>query len=306
MTAKAVRIAFAVAALALPAAGRAAAQGAPGAAPAERAPAATLDPALLERGRYLVEVVAFCGACHTTRGPQGELVAGMEQAGGRIFEERGFRAVAPNITPDMETGIGRWTDAQIADAIRNGRRPDGSLIGPPMPVESYRGIADRDLAAMVAYLRTVPPVRHAVAERSRYPFALAPHGAPVTSVPAPPGDDTVRRGEYIAVALAHCMDCHSGQISEGRRDPARTGATGLLLEGPWGVVVARNISSHPELGLGRWTDEQIIGAITRGVSADGRRLAPPMGGRAPVWARIAPADLRDLVAYIRALPPQDP
>lgn len=264
------------------------------------------DASRLERGRYLVEVVAFCGACHTTRGPQGQLVAGMEQAGGRVFEERGLRAVAPNITQDPETGIGRWTDAQIAEAIRNGRRPDGSLIGPPMPVESYRGISDRDLAAMVAYLRTVPPVRHAVTERSHYPFALAPFGPPVTSVPAPPTGDAVQRGAYIAVALAHCMDCHSGQISEGRRDPARAGATGLVLEGPWGAVVARNISSHPELGIGRWSDEQILGAITRGVSADGRRLEAPMGGRSPVWARIAPADLRDLIAYLRALPPQDP
>ncbi|WP_439580143.1 hypothetical protein, partial [Elioraea sp.] len=103
------------------------------------------DAVLLERGRYLVETAAFCGACHTTRAPNGALVPGMELAGGRVFVERGFRAVAPNITMDEETGIGRWTDVQIADAIHNGRRPDGSLIGPPMPVESYRGISDRDL-----------------------------------------------------------------------------------------------------------------------------------------------------------------
>lgn len=267
---------------------------------------AAADPALLERGRYLVEIVAFCGACHATRGPQGQLIAGMDLAGGRIFEERGFRAVAPNITQDPDTGIGRWTDAQIAEAIRNGRRPDGSLIGPSMPVESYRGISDRDLAAMVAYLRTVPAVRHAVTERSRYPFALTPHGPQVTSVPEPPAGDPVKRGEYLAVNLAHCMDCHSGQLPEGRRDPTRSGATGLALEGPWGVVVARNISAHPDLGVGRWTDAQILGAITRGVSADGRPLAPPMGGRAPVWARIADGDLRDILAYVRSLPPQDP
>jgi mono/diheme cytochrome c family protein len=262
--------------------------------------------ALLERGRYLVDVVGFCGACHTTRGPQGQLLPGMEQAGGRVFEERGFRAVAPNITQDPETGIGRWTDAQIADAIRNGRRPDGSLIGPPMPVESYRGISDGDLAAMVAYLRTVPPVRHAVTERSRYPFSLTPHGPPVVSVADPPSNDPVKRGEYLAVAVAHCMDCHSGQISEGRRDPARSGATGLVLEGPWGVVVAPNISSHPKRGLATWSDAQILAAITKGVSADGRKLLPPMGGRASVWARMQEQDLSDIVAYIRSLPAQDP
>jgi len=133
-----------------------------------------------------VEIAAACGLCHTTRGPDGAPRCGMEQAGGRVFQERGFRAVAPNITPDPETGIGRWTDAEIADAIRNGRRPDGSLLGPPMQVEAYRGISDRDLAAIVAYLRAIPPVRHAVTERSAYPYALTPVGPPVTNVPDPP------------------------------------------------------------------------------------------------------------------------
>jgi mono/diheme cytochrome c family protein len=261
------------------------------------------DPALLARGRYIGEVVAVCGACHNTFGSGMQPVLGMTLAGGRAFEERGFRAVAPNITQDRETGIGGWTDQQIADAIRNGHRPDGSLIGPPMPVESYRGISDRDLAALVAWLRTIPPVRH-VAEQSRYPFALTPAGPPVTSVPEP-AEDPVARGRYIAVNLAHCMDCHSAQLAEGRADPDGRGARGLVLEGPFGAVQAANISSHPDQGIGRWTDEQILAAITRGVSADGRRLAPPMSGRAPVWARMEPADLRAILAYLRALPPQD-
>jgi mono/diheme cytochrome c family protein len=260
---------------------------------------------LLERGRYLGEIVAFCGACHDGRGPGGQPMAGMALAGGRVFEERGFRAVAPNITPDRETGIGSWTDAQIAAAIRDGHRPDGSLIGPPMPVESYRGISDNDLAALVAWLRSVPPVRHAVTEASRYPFALAPHGPTVAAVPDPPAENPVARGRYIAVNLAHCMDCHSAQLSEGRADESGRGARGLVLEGPWGAVQAANVSSHPTAGIGRWTDEQILGAITRGVSADGRPLAPPMGGRAPVWARMQPEDLRAIVAYLRSLPPQD-
>ncbi len=262
-------------------------------------------PDLLERGRYLGEVVAACGACHNTFGPGMQPVPGMTLAGGRVFEERGFRAVAPNITQDRETGIGSWTDAGIAASIRDGHRPDGSPIGPPMPVESYRGISDRDLAALVAWLRSVPPVRHAVTERSRYPVPPTPHGPPVVSVPEPPADDPVERGRYIAVNLAHCMDCHSAQLSEGRTDPNGRGARGLVLEGPWGAVQAANISSHPTEGIGRWSDEQILGAITRGVSADGRRLAPPMSGRAPVWARMDPADLRAIVAYLRSLPPQD-
>lgn len=263
------------------------------------------DPELLARGRYLGEVVAVCGACHDARGTGGQPAPGMPLAGGRVFEERGFRAVAPNITQDRETGVGGWTDAQLAEAIRSGHRPDGSLIGPPMPVEGYRGISDRDLRALVAWLRTIPPVRNPVTDRSRYPFELTPHGQPVVSVPDPPVDDPVERGRYIAVNLAHCMDCHSAQLSEGRADPTGRGAPGLTFDGPWGAVQARNISPHPDYGIGRWTDEQVIAAFTRGVSADGRRLIPPMSARAPTWARMDPRDQRDIVAYLRSLPPQD-
>jgi hypothetical protein len=104
--------------------------------------------------------------------------------------------------------------------------------------------------------------------------------------------------------FAYVPDC-SAQLSEGRADPDRRGAPGLVLEGPWGAVQARNISSHPESGIGRWTDQQILAAITRGVSADGRRLALRMGGRAAVWPRVHERDLADIVAYLRSLPPQD-
>ena len=152
------------------------------------------------RGRYLVETVAFCGVCHNSRGPNGQMIAGMELAGGRVMplnEMRtvlsnippgDIRAVVPNITPDPETGIGRWTDAQIATAIREGRRPDGSIIGPPMPIALYRGLSDRDLTAIVTYLRTVPPKRNAVIQRSTYPFPVEPYGPSIDHV-ADPADD---------------------------------------------------------------------------------------------------------------------
>lgn len=263
------------------------------------------DPALVERGRYLVEVTAFCGVCHTTRGPDGRLLPDMKLAGGRVIAERGFRAVAPNITPDPETGIGRWTDSEIATAIREGRRPDGSIIGPPMPIALYRGLSDRDLTAIVAYLRTVPPIRHAVTERSTYPFPLTSYGTPVVSVPDPP-DDPVARGAYLAGPVAHCMDCHTPPLANEQRDWSRMGAGGVVFEGPWGAVVARNITPDREYGIGAWTDEQIVRALAQGVSADGRRLAPPMGARAPVYARMTERDLRDLVAFLRSLPPQEP
>lgn len=261
--------------------------------------AAQSDP--VARGRYLVESIAGCGNCHTPKGPQGDL-PGMNLAGGVVIEEAPFRAVTSNITPDPETGIGRWTDAQVVRAIREGIRPDGSLIGPPMPFELYRGISDRDVAAMVAYLRTVPAVRNTVA-RSEYRIPLPPaYGPPVTSVPDPPADTAVARGAYLAGPLGHCTECHTPMLEDGRRDWSRRGAGGQPFPGPWGVSVARNITPHRENGIGAWTDAQIVRAITQGISADGRQMFPPMAYS--YYARMTPADLADLVAYLRSLPAQ--
>jgi mono/diheme cytochrome c family protein len=264
-------------------------------APAARAQ----DPALLARGRHLVEVTGACGNCHTPMGPQGPM-PGLTLAGGTVFEEPPFRAVAPNITPDLETGIGRWTDAQLARAIREGIRPDGSLIGPPMPMTLYRGLSDRDLAAMVAFLRTVPPVRNPL-ERSVYRITLPPaYGPPVGQVPEPAAT-AVARGEYLANAVAHCMECHTPMLPTGQNDRSRLGAGGMEFRGPWGVSVARNLTPHAN-GLGGWTDAQIVAAVTGGVSADGRKLAPPMAFEA--YANMTSAELSDLLAYLRSLPPQ--
>ncbi|MFC0386511.1 c-type cytochrome [Muricoccus vinaceus] len=251
------------------------------------------------RGRYLVESIAGCGNCHTPQGPDGNL-PGLTLAGGMVFDEKPFRAVSSNITPDPETGIGRWTDAQIILAIREGKRPDGTIIGPPMPIELYRGLSDRDVAAMVAYLRTVPPVRNAVAP-SEYRIPLPPaYGPAVASVPDPPADDPVVRGRYLAGPVGHCVECHTPMGEGGRRDWSRIGAGGQTFEGPWGVSVARNLTSHPEAGLGGWSDAQIHRALRQGVSADGRRLFPPMGFQ--YYAKMNDDDMRDLVAYLRSLP----
>lgn len=266
-------------------------------------PGATPDAdAQHERGRYLVEVVMQCGSCHDTHGPGGRADPAMRQAGGRIFGNVGLRAVTPNITPDPQTGIGAWTEAQFADAMRNGRRPDGSLIGPPMPVEAYRGISDRDLAAIWAYLRGLPPVRHAVSESSTFPRAPT-RFEPVASVPEPPADDPVRRGEYLAVALLHCMDCHSPRIALDRADPSRIGAGGRVFQTSRGPLPARNITAHPEAGIGGWTDAEIWRAVAEARGRDGRQLYITMGTRAAGWARMTDQDQADLLAYLRSLPP---
>jgi mono/diheme cytochrome c family protein len=255
----------------------------------------------VERGQYLVESIAGCGNCHTPKGPNGPL-PGMALAGNWVVEDSpAFHAVAPNITPDRQTGIGAWTDAQMIKAIREGIRPDGSLIGPPMPISLYRGMADDDVAAIVAYLRTVPAVANA-AEKSVYHIPLPPaYGPPVAHVTAPPRVDRVRYGAYLASAIGHCIECHSPMSPDGQRDFSRVGAGGQPFPGPWGTSVAANITSSRARGIGGWTDAQIERAVREGVSHDGRALYPPMGYA--YYARVSKLDMSALIAYLRTIPP---
>jgi mono/diheme cytochrome c family protein len=252
----------------------------------------------LERGRYLMQTIVACGNCHTPQGPQGP-VPGRELAGGTPFKEPFGVAYAPNITPDKATGIGSWTDDQIIAAIREGRRPDGSIIGPPMPIALYRGMADADARAIVAYLRQVKPVSNKV-EKSAYAVPLPPsYGPPVKNVSAPAPTNKVAYGAYLAGPLGHCIECHSTPNEKGIPDFVnRTGGGGLTFNGPWGVSAAPNITPT---ALGKWSDQQIKAAITTGVRPDGARLHPPMAFG--YYKGMRPADLDAIVAYLRTLKP---
>ena len=255
----------------------------------------------VERGRYLVEVLGACGNCHTPKGPQGD-VPGKHLAGGFQLDDDGFGTwITPNITPDPETGIGRWTDPEIIRAIREGKRPDGRTLGPPMPFDLYRRLADSDVKAMVAYLRTVPPIRQVV-PRSQYKIPLPDsYGPPVGEVPDPPRQDLVKYGEYLAGPVAHCMECHTPFLPEGRPDTRRLGAGGFPFHGPWGVTYSANVTPDPESGLGGWKDGEIIASIY-GARRGGGRVLPPMPTQHYAQG-IAEGDLRAILAYLRSLPP---
>ena len=259
-------------------------------------PAASAE-TLLERGTYLMESIVACGNCHTPQGPNGP-IAGMELAGGLVFKEPGFVAVSTNITPDKETGIGAWSDAQIIASIREGKRPDGTTIGPPMPIEIYRGMSDWDVQAIVTYLRTVKPVKNLVA-KSKYEFPLPPaYGPPVGSVPSVSPEDRVAYGAYLAGPAGHCMECHTPFAKPGMRDfENKLGAGGAEFHGPWGVSASTNITPS---NLGDRSYSEIRKLITTGTRPDGSRMMPPMPY--PYYANIKEEDLLAIVAYLRTLP----
>ncbi len=252
----------------------------------------------LERGRYLVDGMAACGNCHAARDPKGQVIPDRGLSGGMDFDTPAFKAYAPNITPDPDTGIGKWTDAQLGKAIREGVRPDGSIIGPPMPIEFLREISDADLAAIIVYLRAQPPVRNAV-PKSAYMIPLPPtYGPPLANVQAPARTDAVKYGAYL-IAMGHCMDCHTPMV-KGRLDLARAGSGGRTFDGPFGQSLSRNLTPG-SAGLSNWSDAEIERAVRTGVSRDGSRLKPPM---AYDWYKnINAEDMRSVIASLRALKP---
>jgi mono/diheme cytochrome c family protein len=264
---------------------------------------ATAADAALDRGTYLMHSIVACGNCHTPKGPDGQPITGQELAGGVVFDAPVFHAVAPNITPDPDTGIGKWADAQLIDAIRDGKRPDGTTIGPPMPIFFYRNISDTDALAIVAYLRAVKPIQHQV-EKSSYKIPLpASYGPPVAHVADTPRQNHLAYGHYLS-NIGHCMECHTPQV-KGEPDMSRIGAGGQQLPAfPSGMTVSANLTPANPNGIAHWTNAQVETAITTGLRPDGRRLALLM---AFDWYKnIDKADLDAIVAYLRTLPAAKP
>jgi len=265
------------------------------------APAFAQSPA--ERGSYLVNTVLTCGNCHTPKGPNGQDVLDKAFSGGLSWDEPPFKVTAPNITPDKETGIGNYTDAQLRTVLRKGVKPNGVPVAMVMPSGFYEIMTERDLDAVIAYLRTLKPVSNKVPD----PVYKMPQGHPI-----PPGgdkpfteamlNDKVKKGQYL-VTIAHCMECHTPFGQRGRDFENRLGAGGAEFPGPWGVSVSRNITSSKSKGLGSWTDAEIKRAITQAISKDGSHLKPPMGFG--YYAKMTDADLDAVIAFLRTVPAKD-
>jgi mono/diheme cytochrome c family protein len=254
----------------------------------------------VERGAYLVNGVAACGNCHTKQEPDGT-PAGPALAGGAALVLPAFTSYPPNITPDRETGIGAWSEEQIVTALRDGRRPDGRLLRPPMPIVYYQGLSDRDAHAIAAYLRTIAPIHNQVPASIYHADLPTDYGAPAGHIPDPDPRDRRAYGAYIA-RLAHCMECHTPRDAHGVSQTAtQLGAGGLVLGGIFGERTAANITQDRLTGIGAWTDAQIEDAIRSGVRPDGSLLASPMPWR--YFAAMRDADLDALVTYLRTVPP---
>jgi mono/diheme cytochrome c family protein len=263
---------------------------------------AVAQSASVKRGSYLVNTVMTCANCHSPKGPP-EATKGKDYSGFLEFDEPPFKVTSSNITQDKETGIGKWTRAQIRTAILTGKRPNGVTLAEIMPTSFYGILTPGDTTAIVDYLKTLKPVSNKVPDPI-YKMQLPHHVFPGAEKPMPASQmrDKVKRGFYL-VTIAHCMECHTPMGPKGREYTTALGQGGFEFKGPWGVSVSRNITSSKTKGIGNWTDDEIIRAITTGTSKDGSKLKPPMGYG--YYAGMTKADLQAMVAYLRTVPAKE-
>lgn len=259
----------------------------------------------LARGKYVFGATGGCG-CHTEPG-KGKPV----NAGGRRIDAPFGTVYSTNITPDRQTGIGTWTDEQIITAIRLGRRPNGERILPVHPFMAFNGMAEADLKALVAYVRTIQPVARPnqrkkitvpLFESVFLPAWLAAFAVRETPPPTAPTSGSAR-GEYLVKAVAHCGECHTPRGMTQAVDNSR-----FLAGNPTGPenTEVPNITPDPQTGL-TWSVEEIADYLATGNKPDGDVVGGIMAeviyGTTAGYKDMSRADRTAIAQYIKSIPP---
>ena len=253
----------------------------------------------IERGRYLA-VLSDCASCHTVPG------SNQPFAGGRAIETPFGNIVAPNITPDPETGIGSWSDEQFDAAVRKGIARNGSHLYPAMPYNAYTKMSRDDVLAIRAYLNTLVPVRNA-AEANTLPFPFNIRAAMRVwnalyfnegdYQPNPHQSTEWNRGAFLVDGPGHCGACHTPKTALGG-DKTGQYLEGAYLQG-WS---APDITNDSRLGLGAWSKEDLVAYLKSGhnrvTAATG-----PMGEVVTLsTAFMTDPDLNAIATYLKSLP----
>jgi len=269
-----------------------------GASPAG-VPASLAQASIVERGEYLAKA-ADCMVCHTTQG-------GKEYAGGLGFKLPFGTLYSTNITPDKETGIGNYSDQDFLNAVQRGKRHDGARLYPAMPYASYTYMTDADARAIKASLFSLPPVRAAApANTLAFPFNQrwgmifwsALFNPDTRYMPDTSKSPEWNRGAYLVEALAHCGECHTPRNLAFALDNRKK--FGGAVTAGWR---AYNISSDKATGIGGWSDDDVASYLSTGHAKGHGTASGPMGEAVDhSLSRMAPDDIRAIVAYLRSVP----
>ena len=282
---------------------------------------ASRDPAVIERGRYLAFGPAHCASCHAPgdRAQAAMSASSVEEyqailgrldgvplTGGFAYASPLGTLHFPNITPDPATGIGRYTDGQLARMLRHGIRPNGQAA---FPVMEYQNISDEDVIALLSFMRSQEPVHNPVpdheltfmgkAVKAFLVRPLGPEGTPPAT--SPPEAPTIERGEYLANRVAQCAGCHTrrNMVDFSLTGPRLAG--GSELEEDWAphlVFAPPNLTPDPETGhIVRWSEDEFVARFRAGT----RVLGTPMDWE--LFSRMSETDLRAIYRYLMSLEP---
>lgn len=253
-----------------------------------------------KRGQYLAQA-GGCVGCHTE-----DRTGAVPYAGGRALKTPFGTFYGPNITPDPQAGIGRWTEDNFFRAMRHGERPDGASYFPAFPYPSFTRISDADLRDLWAFLRTLQPsTRSSQPHDLHFPFGWR---LPLTAwkrlffstgpfVPIGGATEVVNRGAYLVQALGHCGECHTPRNLAGGPKLDRFLAGGKNPEG-------KRVPNLTPTRLGKWSDGELKEFLLTGSTPDGDAADKTMDEVIRnTTSRLTPADLAALVAYLRTLPP---
>jgi hypothetical protein len=279
------------------------------------------SPEVVQRGEYLVKHVLLCHDCHSERdwslysGPaMPPLGAGRPcmdkntKAVGINFGTGGFpgRLCIRNITPDVETGIGGWTDGEIVRAMREGVSRNGEALFPIMPWFMYQGLSDEDAAAIIAYLRAQPPVKSFRPDRKLdfplnivFRFYPKPLAGPVAS---PPRSDSVAYGRYLT-KIARCEFCHTARVrGQVEPQPDRLFSGGVPFVMGTRTQYSKNLTPHPT-GLGGWTKDMFIGRFRLHTASFPVKEEDNSEMDWVAFSGMSDADLGAIWDFLRTLPP---
>lgn len=262
-------------------------------------------PQRLARGKYLFTAMAGCQDCHSEHDatkPDMLVIPGTEGSG-QIFIIDGVPAklVAPNLTPDAETGLGKWSDDEIGRAIREGVTREGRTMFPLMPYQNFRHMSDEDLASVVVYMRSLAPVHHALPETVVFApvkYFINDVPQPITApVPPPDSSSPAARGAYL-VLMASCSDCHT-PAKRGQPIAGMEFAGGMVMSGPWGSVATANITPDPS-GISYY-DENLFRDVLRTGMVHARKLNAVMPTES--LKNLTDEDISAIFAFLKTVKP---
>ena len=268
-------------------------------------------PEMIERGKYLANNFAGCIDCHSQRDYNkfaGPLVPGTEGMGGMDYGEGAGFVPAKNITSDVETGIGGWTDGEIFRAITCGLNKDGKELGPMMPYTFFRNMDEEDVKAIIAYIKTLPPKKNEISQHDfKFPvniiFRTIPDEPDFKKRPDP--NNKVALGAYYGIS---CKFCHSPTDGPDFV-PGKEFAGGVEMPDPkGGIVRSANITPDKETGIGNWSKQQFIDKFRLYEKPESQNIAVKDGEFNTVmpWTFFATATDDDLGAVYDYLMSQKP